>query len=331
MNNMKIMCCPIDYSLRTNNNELFFSLVDYRNNLFTSNNPDKIIEFYYSFDNREQLIEWMKERPKGSHKIQEVEGDKDIIVVIPTADFNEKYAKECRDNIFKGLHIIFVESGVGNYYFNFAHNVNAGIRRAMEYNPKWIIVSNDDMVCADKVDALINILLKIDNNKIDSVFAIPTTQHSSIAIVGRKRPIIGSILLLSYNIYKYKSLKRYRFHNQNKWLLAYGNKLISKLLLYKSIKYPVTMDFGIFSSKFLKENLQSENNIFDETYINSYEDHDISIRLFMNGAKYKYIDYNIQGVGGGTFNYENSDARSLRAIASSIYFSDRIDKILGNK
>ena len=30
---------------------IFFSLVDYRNNYFTSDNPDKIIEFYNGFEN----------------------------------------------------------------------------------------------------------------------------------------------------------------------------------------------------------------------------------------------------------------------------------------
>ena len=49
---------------RTNDFQTF-SLVDYRNNYFTSNDPDKIIEFYNSFENRDQLIQWMKERAKG--------------------------------------------------------------------------------------------------------------------------------------------------------------------------------------------------------------------------------------------------------------------------
>ena len=96
------------------NAKLFFSLVDYRNNYFTSDNPNKIIEFYNGFDNRDQLIQWMKERPKGVANIHEVDGDKDIIVVIPTADFNGKYAKECRENIFGNIHKVFVESGCGN-------------------------------------------------------------------------------------------------------------------------------------------------------------------------------------------------------------------------
>ena len=81
---MNRLYCPFEKS----NSDLLFSLVDYRNNYFTSDDPNKIIEFYNGFENRDQLIQWMRERPKGSATIHEVEGDKDIIVVIPTADFS---------------------------------------------------------------------------------------------------------------------------------------------------------------------------------------------------------------------------------------------------
>ena len=37
--------CPLAFDLPDHH----FSLVDYRNSLFTSENPDKIIEFYGSF------------------------------------------------------------------------------------------------------------------------------------------------------------------------------------------------------------------------------------------------------------------------------------------
>ena len=135
------LICPLD----TTQAGLFFSLVDYRNNYFTSDDPNKIIEFYNSFGNRDQLIQWMRERPKGVANIHEVDGDKEIIVVIPTADFNGKYAKECRENIFKGLHMVFVESGGRvDFYFNFAHNCNVGLKKAMDYNPKYIIFTADD-------------------------------------------------------------------------------------------------------------------------------------------------------------------------------------------
>ena len=123
---------------------LTFSLVDYRNQYFVNDDPDKIIEFYNGFRSQDQLIQWMKERPRGTAKIHEVDGIRDIIVVITTADFNGRYAKECRENIFKGLYMIFVESAeMPDPYFNNAHNINVGIEKAMEYNPKWIVFSGD--------------------------------------------------------------------------------------------------------------------------------------------------------------------------------------------
>lgn len=46
-------------------NNIFFSLVDYRINLFTSKKSSDILHFYGSFHTKEELIEWMKERPEG--------------------------------------------------------------------------------------------------------------------------------------------------------------------------------------------------------------------------------------------------------------------------
>jgi len=98
-------------------------------------------------------------RNKGS------EGKKDIIVIIPTADFEGEYAKRCCEEIFKGLHIIFVVSGKGNNYFNYAHNCNVGINKAMEYNPKWVVLSNDDVVKIDEISSLIKELDGINSVK----------------------------------------------------------------------------------------------------------------------------------------------------------------------
>ena len=194
--------CPLNQNM----SELFFSLVDYRNNYFTSDDPDKIIEFYNGFENRDQLIQWMRERPKGVANVHEVEGDKDIIVVIPTADLNGKYAKECRDNIFKGLHIIFVESGeVPDPYFNYAHNVNIGVRNAMAYIPKWIVISNDDMRKIDDPRILKNGLMKFNPNEVDVLFTkeSPDHYHSQPTYLGRPNPL-GKTVHLLLSLFKKK-------------------------------------------------------------------------------------------------------------------------------
>jgi len=58
------------------------------------------------------------------------------------------------------LHIIFIESGgFKDCYFNFAHYVNLGLKKAIEYNPKWIIWSGNDIYKIDDVKVLKNAAL----------------------------------------------------------------------------------------------------------------------------------------------------------------------------
>jgi len=85
-----LLQCP-----RNNNDKLFFTLMDHLNNLFMSNDPKNILRFYDYFENRDQLIKWMKERPKGNYRIVKFNKEEnDIIVVIPTIDENRKFAKD---------------------------------------------------------------------------------------------------------------------------------------------------------------------------------------------------------------------------------------------
>ncbi|MEM3830503.1 MAG: hypothetical protein QXP36_15025, partial [Conexivisphaerales archaeon] len=69
--------------------------------------------------------------------LKEVKGDKYAVVVIPTKDINNEYAKADLE-IYKGLHIIFVVNDKGT--FNYAQAVNKGVAKALSYNPKWVII-----------------------------------------------------------------------------------------------------------------------------------------------------------------------------------------------
>ena len=46
------------------------------------------------------------------------------------------------------MHIIFVENidKKPDKYFNYAYKVNKGVKIALKYNPKWVIISNDEAV-----------------------------------------------------------------------------------------------------------------------------------------------------------------------------------------
>lgn len=324
-------------SLVCNNKDAqFFSLVDYRNNYFTSNDPNKIIEFYNSFENREQLIQWMKERPKGIANIYEVDGEKDIIVVIPTADFHGKYARECRENIFKGLHIIFVESGeIPDPYFNYAHNCNVGIRKAMEYNPKWVVVSNDDMYRLDDV----NVLRRELQDIIGLNFPLILANHQKKGLYVSKDMLLvkitGILKLLHKRLHAWLAIppemplysKNFYYHFTDYRPESSKYKL-SKIFFRDQIIPFVNLNaFGIFSGEFLEN---YKNDVFDETFINGFEDIDLSLRLELEYG-IKYVNYNIAGYEGSTIGNSNDPlkfrSRHLRDIANYMYIDSKLLEI----
>ena len=319
MNEVKPMTrlrCPLILDFK----DFSYSLVDYRNSRFTSQNPDKIIYFYDSFKNRDDLIEWMKERPKGVANIYEVDGDNEITVVIPTADFNGKYAKECRENIFKGLRMIFVESGGReDFYFNFAHNCNIGVKKALEYEPEWIVVSNDDMQPVDSVEDLKNALLKIDK-MVDVIFCLPTAKyHSTYAIISNRTARRNTFLTFS------GKLDRKRLELEKKFGVQYivGSNLFPYRLFYsRRYKLRYTGSFGIFSDSFVRAHLEG---IFDETYINGAEDIDLSWRLIHSDATYGFINYRIKDIIGGTIG-PYSSSRKMRGLVNDCYLNHKIEK-----
>jgi hypothetical protein len=288
---------------------LSFSLVDYRNSYFTSDDPNKIIEFYNGFENRDQLMQWMRERPKGVATIHEIGGEKDIIVVIPTADFNGKYAKECSENIFKGVHIIFVESGeIPDPYFNYAHNCNVGIRKAMEYNPKWIVVSNDDMYKIDDIELLKTKLAQLENA--DIVYTGESTYHSSpMQIITPNYLFFLYLRLTSYGKVYVSICRRFNIR-----YFPIGVNLIKSLFFKSRLKYTELQSFMIISTNYIK---RERYTIFDEIFINQAEDTDLSLRIEISGVKNMRINYQIGNYVGSTFGMNND--RRLRSLASLIY------------
>jgi len=320
--------CPFE---KPEKEELFFSLMDYRNNLFTSNDPKKIIEFYDGFENCDELVEWMRERPKGASYIHEVEGDKDIIVVIPTADFNGKYARECRENIFKGLHMIFVESGeIPDPYFNVAYNVNVGIKRALKYNPKWIVLSADDMYKIDEIENLRENLNGLDNPNVDVVFTAPSKYHSTPSILGVPRSIFFHATRIFSRFSKivnitYLTLKILRRFNymiyiaRTNFKVNVVNRFLSFLFLRPVKHFTNILSFGIFSSEFVRE---CKGEVFDEVYINEMEDTDLSIRLTSTNKKSAVIDFKIGEYVGSSLG--TGLMRRIRTIPGLSYFSHKV-------
>jgi len=310
-----LLQCPLD-----NNDKIFFTLMDHLNNLFTSKHPKDILRFYDSFENRDQLIKWMRERPKGNYRIVEFNKEEnDIIVVIPTIDVNGKFAKTCREEIFKGLHIIFVESGgFKDYYLNIAHCNNLGFKKAMEYNPKWIIWSGDDMYKIDDVEVLKNELLNINNKDYDVVFTQPSIYHSIPDNIGKENILrkIGFTLIPKRRMQK-KIEKKFKVtlfpapvHSYYRFFYKPG---------YRYISYA---DFCIFSCSFVRE---KKGELFNEDLIYG-EDNDLSLKISLKRDRYIFINYKIGDYMGQSL---GSDIlRKLRNEIGLVLLNYMIDKNL---
>ncbi|MHB8361898.1 MAG: hypothetical protein ACYDDC_08895, partial [Thermoplasmataceae archaeon] len=274
---------------------LFFSLMDKLNDLFTSDKPEKILEFYGKFKNSEQIIQWMKERPRGASYIHEIEGDKEIIVVIPTADFHGHFAKECRENIFNGLHIIFVESGNNpDPYFNYAKNCNIGIEKAKGYKPRWIILSNDDVYKIDDISVLIKELRNARETDAEVVFINKSNYHSRDMYIAKATKLYSLYLLIRYRGMG-KKINKLRNNFRLKYATV-GKRGIFSLTFRKKIPFINMVDFCIFSSTLTQEN---QNGFFDEIYINHREDSDLSLYIKIKKIKTMRINFNLGDYIGG--------------------------------
>ena len=324
---------------------IFFSLATMRNDLFFSNDPGKVLEFYSSFNNVESIIDWLENRPKGRTKIIEIDGNNDCIVVIPTANHNNVHSQRCKDEIFTGMHIIFVESGnFQDPFFSFSHSCNVGLRKAMEYGPTFIVWTNDDMLKIDESDKLRDELNKISNNRIKAVFAQRRHQVSTpVKVV--KFSLIGKMIqsLIRHTKLYYRFVENFdgkanfnsdkmflnnvfekglklslysKFHIH--FLLTSSRWTLLSVLFTKVTDYMNFDAFGIIKSTYLN----NAKEIFDENLIVQHSDQDFSLRFGLNKHNVSCIDYSIQGIGRSTI--KDTLAERLRNVVADIYIDYKI-------
>ena len=314
-------------SLSDGGGDLFFSLVGYRNDLFVSNNPKKIMEFYSSFKDENELVRWMKERPNGAAYLHEVDGDKEIIVVIPTADYEGEYAKRCREEVFKGLHIVFVESGnAPDPYFRLEHNINIGITKALEYNPKWIIYSNDDVYKIDDISVLKNQLVDFDPGQAQVIYVNPTSYHSYIARLSASRFSRNFILFVLGKLRRYQLSLEKKFNVSN---FVSIEKPLYNFLFKKGPKLQVIGNFAILNGSIVR---QMDGKIFDECYISGASDFDLSVEIKKKKMVAKSIAYCIGDYFGSYLGKNTPEGfknlkgtpRRLRDVANMVYLNCKV-------
>lgn len=295
--------------------------MDHFNEQFTSENYESVANFYSNFSDSVDLIEWMKSREDGRADIFEIDGDTSIVVVIPTQDHEGKYSSVCKSEIFKGLHIVFVESGVGDPLFNYARNSNIGIQAALKLEPDWIIQSNDDMFKIDDVAVLRKELSNSDNRKYDTLFTSPPGKyHSHTEGIGMRNGIRN----LYYGVVSHAHRVRRNLENrfQIDYMIRPGTGF-SKIMLKHVESITMTQAFSIFSPNFLRK---FRDGPYDPVYINNIEEFDLSYLLNQKKERLGYVHYKIGDIVGGSFG--NGKDRWFRTIACEIYFNHKLRRHL---
>ena len=299
-------------------------LYDELNEKFLSSDFAELITFFKSFQNRQDLFEWMRKRPKSEPIVSLVPGDEFAVVVIPTADLESERVSICRDKIYNGISQVYVESHKPiDKFFNYSHNVNVGVKAALRFKPDWIIISNDDMILKDGPKKLMDNLRLHDYNEKNTLFTNPAGDYHSFP------RFIGSPTIL-YNLITHYHPNKYRKIRLNLWK-QFGVKYIDAIkkgnigflsrLTYRQLKpHLLTGSFTILSRQFVSE----QKVLFDETFLNGGEDTDLSLRLYEEPDKLGQIKYSIGDMIGTSLG--TGWNRIMRNVVNESYLSYKIEK-----
>lgn len=284
--------------------------------LYNGSTVREVMKFYDYFQNADDLLHWVKSRKKGKAVIHEIGGNEEIVVVVPTMDIESVNSTNIAQEIFKGLKMVFVESGQDSTLFNYSRSCNIGFKRALKYNPDWIILSNDDMYMIDRVEVLKEGLKKIDPDAVKTVFTNPEGRyHSYLTGIGLTTRLRDTFLRADGKVGRMQLKLESKFGI--KIVPAYTT-LPRRLLTTKNRFFYLTSSFSIFSGRYIK---RKEGDVFDELFLNMWEDTDISLEFSKDRESYSFVDYSIGDMIGGSFG--NSHARHLRSMISRVYFNKK--------
>lgn len=285
------------------------------NDEFMSSDAREVARFYDHFSSAEELIAWMRGRPASSPVLREVPGSRDVVVVVPTAQADGPMAQHCRDKVFAGLQLLFLESPHRpDPYFNFGHYVDCGIARALEFHPRWIVVSGDDVRRVDPPEVLGAGLAALDPTKYDGVFTDPPGYyHSLVSQLGRERWLRR--VALSWTGPKRATLRAERKFGA--LLHASRASGYHTLFFAPGYRHWSMATFGIFSAEYLRARGPQP---FDPVFgLGGGEDVELCLRLSHHPERIAFVRYRIEEQRGGTL--RPGDARRLREVAGLTYLN----------
>ena len=212
----------------------------------------------------------------------------------------------------------------------------------MEYNPKWVVYSGDDMYKIDDAEVITKQLETINNKQVDVIYSIPSYGYHSTP-VKFIFPNRAGMFIYTHRIFKDQSSYVASLVKELKLNLIFtpidtSNRdspkvtikewikinILTKFLFHHTrIRFIQLGAFGIISRNFV---LKTGGDVFDENFINSCEDMELSYRILKEERPNAKIRYNIKPMVGTTLG--NNANRDLRGIAGRFYLYSIISRDL---
>ena len=94
-------------------------------------------------------------------------------------------------------------------------------------------------------------------------------------------------------------------------------------MVRNAIKLTENSDFGIYSRELIST---YHCNIFDEVFINAFEETELATRIYWDNVKWRRIEFSIREFYGATLGTGLN--RALREISGQIYISEKWSEVL---
>lgn len=299
----------------------------YLESLWSNDSLDKVLEFYKEIKSVSEMVKFSAGRKPSDIKIiRRGDFNSDLKFIIPTMDHNSQQCKMLEKK-YEGYGILFIESS--GKLFNYAKSVNAGISAILDDDVTEItIISNDDIMISSSA---LHVLKSIRRTG-ESVYCLkPQEQNYS----GEKVEI--SVSSPWEKFFEMIQARIYGFKYHASLISALNNKKINytraffpEFLFHRFLMIgskPLTgelvnfADFGIFKTSILRENR------FDETFINGWEDWDLSYRLKQRGIEILPLDMTfIRNAHSSIGRVMTKESEYLHSYLNRIYFYEKHTK-----
>jgi hypothetical protein len=185
----------------------------------------------------------------------------------------------------------------------------------------------------DNISVLKNVLSTLDPNKLSIVFTNEAEYHSVITSISKARLTRKYFILPLNPVYIYKrrmkwqflmKIKRSQINIEKKFGCSYffnAPKGLNIFMYKNGLDHICFMDFAIFGASYLK---CSSEGIFDEVFINGYEDHDVSLKFSLENRNYAFIQYKIGDYVGSILG--TGITRELRNLVGLIYLNYKYEE-----